>query len=115
MCCHRVLVGNHTISKTTWVTVQDIENISLVGSVGHATVQCNGKLSFTFWKVHDLQISSITFVRCGLEVIEDINTKILSRYHVPIQVALLFVECSSVVLKNVMECHGKLWVWSTGV
>jgi len=69
------LPGNHTVSKTTWVIVQDVENISLVGSAGHANVQCNGRLSFTFWKVHDLQISSITFVRCGLEVIDDINTE----------------------------------------
>ena len=42
------LSGNHTISKTTWVIVQDVEKVSLVGSSGYATVQCNGKLSFTF-------------------------------------------------------------------
>ena len=103
MCCHRVLVGNHTISKTTWVTVQDIENISLVGSVGHATVQCNGKLSFTFWKVHDLQISSTTFFRCGLEVIDDINTVQISCPN-----PSGFVVCR-MLFCGVEECNGMSW------
>ena len=67
------LSGNHTVSKTTWVIVQDVENISLVGSAGRATVQWNGRLSFTFWKVHDLQISSISFIRCGLEITGDLQ------------------------------------------
>ena len=103
------LSGNHTISKTTRAIVQHVQNISLVGSAGHATVQCNGRLSFTFWKVNDLQISSIGFNKCGLEVTGDVHAKISSHYYdVRIQVALLFVECSSVVLENVtaMESYG---------
>ena len=100
------LSGNHTNSKTTWVRVQDVAHISVVGSTGCATIQCNGTLSFTFWRVHDLQISSIDFVSCGLEVKGDLHTNILHRYAV--QVALLFIECSSVVLENVavMESYG---------
>jgi len=53
--------------------MQDVENVSLVGSVGHATVQCNGGLSFTFERVLDLQISSISFIRCGLKVRDDLQ------------------------------------------
>ena len=105
------LPGNHTVSNTTQVIAQDVDNISLVGSAGHATVQCNGKLSFTFWKVLDLQISCISFIGCGLGVAGDlrfIGTEIQSSYQDQINVALLFVECSSVVLKNVtvMESYG---------
>ena len=111
------LSGNHTISQTTRVTVQDVENISFVGSAGRATVQCNGRLSFTFWKVHDLQISSIGFIRCGLEVPVQMVTDyfqhvlrltMLDPPPFKVQVALLFVECSSVVLENVtvMESYG---------
>ena len=110
------LSGNHTVSKTTWVIVQHVENISLVGSAGQATIQCNGRLSFTFWKVHDLQISSISFIRCGLEVTDDLlysTEHKLFAYPLPwsrghVQVALWFVECSSVVLENVtvMESYG---------
>jgi len=98
------LSGNHTVSKTTWVIVQDVENISLVGSAGRATVQCNGRLSFTFWKVHDLQISSISFIRCGLEITGDLQYAHTDLpqfcYYVQAQVALLLVECST-VLENV--------------
>ena len=105
------LSGNHTISQTIRVIVQDVHNISLVGSAGHATVQCNGRLSFTFWEVHGLQISKIGFLQCGLEVTgkfqyADERTEAASEYH--IQVALLFVECSSVMLESVtvMESYG---------
>ena len=111
------LSGNHTISKTTWVIVQDVENISLAGSAGHATVHCNGRLSFTFERVVDLQISSIGFIKCGLEVTDDLRyvhaepTRIGYFVHelaVQLQVALLFAKCSSVVLRNVtvMESYG---------
>ena len=105
------LSGNHTISQTTRVIVQDVQNISLVDSAGHATVQCNGRLSFTFWKVDDLQISSIGFIGCGLEITDDyryVHTNTMFGYQVKVQVALLFVECSSVVLENVtvMESYG---------
>ena len=101
------LPGNHTVSKTTWVIVQDVENISLVGSAGHATVQCSGRLSFTFWKVHDLQISNVGFIRCGLEQKGNLRSITLENGG-RVQVALLFVECSSVVLENVevMESYG---------
>ena len=108
------LSGNHTISKTTRVIVQDVENISLVGSAGHATVQCNGRLSFTFWNIFDLQISSISFNRCGLTIIGDLqyvhtdrDTCTIFDYQ-QVQVALLFLECFSVVLENVtvMESYG---------
>ena len=106
------LSGNHTISETTQVIVQDVQNISLVGSAGHATVQCNGRLSFTFWEVHNLQISSIGFIGCGLGVTGDLqyHVRTLFGYQFPVKVhvALLFVECSSVVLENVtiMESYG---------
>ena len=98
------LSGNHTVSKTTWVIVQDVENISLVGSAGHATVQCNGRLSFTFERVHGLQISSVCLIRCGLVVTDDMRW--ISNPGPSI--ALLFVDCSSVVLRNVtvMESYG---------
>ena len=91
--------------------MQDVENIFLAGSTGQASIQCNGRLSFTFWKVHDLQISSIEFIRCGLEVTDDlgyISFGIWPSLKAQVQVALLFVECSSVVLKNVtvMESYG---------
>ena len=101
------LSGNHTISMTTWVIVQEVENISLVGSAGHATVQCNGRLSFTFWRVHDLQISNVGFIGCGLEIRDDLRYKYAeiwpqSRLLIyQVQVALLLVQCSSVVLENV--------------
>ena len=102
---------NHAVSNTTQAIVQDVENISLVGSAGHATVQYNGKLSFTFWKVLHLRISCISFIGCGLRLAGDlqfIGTEIQSSYRDQINVALLFVECSSVVLKNVtvMESYG---------
>ena len=102
------LSGNHTISQTTRVIVQHVQNISLVGSAGRATVQCNGRLSFTFWKVDDLQISSIEFIRCGLEITDYYWYVHMFGYQVKVQVALLFVECSSVVLENVtvMESYG---------
>jgi len=111
------LSDKHTISNTTWVNIKDVENISLAGSAGHATVHCNGRLSFTFERVVDLQISSIGFIRCGLEVTDDLRyvhaepTRIGYFVHelvVQLQVALLFVECSSVVLENVtvMESYG---------
>ena len=107
------LSGNHTISQTTRVIVQHVQNISLVGSAGRATVQCNGRLSFTFWNVFDLQISSIGFIKCGLEVTDDfryVHTDTVLGYPGPlqVQVALLLVECSSVVLENVtvMESYG---------
>jgi len=105
------LSGNHTVSKTTWVIVQDVENLSLVGSAGYATVHCNGELSFTFWKAHDLQISNIDFIGCGLEVtsdFRDVHTDTWLKHQVPVHVALLFVDCSSVVLENVtvMESYG---------
>ena len=104
------LSGNHTISQTTRVIVQHVQNISLVGSAGRATVQCNGRLSFTFDRVHDLQISSIGLIRCGLDISEDfryVHSELRFGYHVQIQVALLIVECS-VVLKNVtvMQSYG---------
>ena len=101
------LSGNHTISMTTWMIVQEVENISLVGSAGHATVQCYGRLSFTFWRVHDLQISNVGFIGCGLEIRDDLRykyTEIWPQSRLPIyqvQVALLLVHCSSVVLENV--------------
>ena len=111
------LSGNHTISQTSRVIVQDVENISLVGSTGRATVQCNGRLSFTFSEVHNLQISSICFTGCGLEVTDDYRyvhaepTRfgyLVYQQLVQLKVALLFVECSSVVLENVtvMESYG---------
>ena len=104
------LSGNHTISKTTQAIVQHVQNISLVGSAGHTTVQSNGRLSFTFWKVHNLHISSIGFIGCGLGVTDDYRyiQKWWSRLTThQVQVALLFVECS-VVLENVhvMESYG---------
>ena len=104
------LSGNHTISQTTRVIVQHVQNISLVGSAGRATVQCNGRLSLTFDRVHDLQISSIGLIRCGLDISEDfryVHSELRFGYHILIQVALLIVECS-VVLKNVtvMQSYG---------
>jgi len=53
------LPGNHTVSKTTWVNVQDVENISLADSTGHATVQFNGSLDYIMESC-GLQISRIS-------------------------------------------------------
>ena len=90
--------------------MEDVENISLVGSAGHSAVQCNGRLSFTFWKVHGLQISNITFIRCGLEVTEDLQyVHTETHWHqIHVQVVLMCVECSSVLLENVtvIESYG---------
>ena len=101
------LSGNHTVNKTTWVIIQDVENVFLVGSAGHATVQCSGRLSFTFEGVHGLQISNVGFIRCGLEQKGNLRSITLENGG-RVQVALLFVECSSVVLENVevMESYG---------
>lgn len=53
------------------------------------------------------------FIRCGLEVTDDLQyvhsgCKQIGYQHIPIQVALLFAECSSVALREVtvMESYG---------
>ena len=61
-----------------------------------------------------MQISSIGFIKCGLEASDDLRYVHIERitvpfgYRVQIQVALLFVECCSVLLENVtvMESYG---------
>ena len=108
------LPGNHSVSETTWMIIQDVQNVSLIGSAEYATVQCSGKLSFSFRKVVSLHLSNIAFLSCGLEVRGDLKREIqglaswLWVRFPEIHVALLFLECSSVVLENVrvMESYG---------
>ena len=45
------LPGSHTVNETSWVIVRGVSNVSLVGSsLGgrYATIECNGRMSFTF-------------------------------------------------------------------
>ena len=102
------LPGSHTVNETTRVTVEGVDNVSLLGSslgTQYATVECNGKLSFSFKNVGHVNISNLEFFFCGLVshvwslpgvFLLEFNIS-LSRLHV----ALLFSYCSSVTLENV--------------
>ena len=106
------LPGSPTINETSWVIVRGVNNVSLVGSSldgRYATIECNGRMSFTFDRVGQLNISDVEFFACGLGM--DLQ------YCMPIQlrldircphVALLVSESSSVVLDNVrvMNSYG---------
>ena len=59
------LPGNHSVGGTTWVVIQDVANISLVGSTGHAMVKCIGKVGFAFRNVVGLKVLKIQFLGCG--------------------------------------------------
>ena len=108
------LPGSHTVNETTRVTVEGINSVSLVGvGARHATVECNGRLSFSFKNIGHVNISNLEFFFCGLinrvwsrlRVLNfESNIITLSR----LRVALLFSYCSSVTLENVrvMNSYG---------
>jgi len=63
------LPGSHTVNETSWVIVRGVSNVSLVGSTldgRYATIVCNGRMSFTFDHVQQLNISHMEFLACGL-------------------------------------------------
>ena len=107
------LPGSHTVNETTQVTVLDVDNVSFVGSnlgSGHATVECNGRLSFSFMKVGHVNVSHLEFLACGLvghHALGSLMNSLLGRIGPP-HVALLFLNCSSVMLENVrvMNSYG---------
>ena len=104
------LPGSHTVNETTWVTVEGVDSVSLVGSSlgrGYATVECNGRLSFSFKNIGHVNISKMEFFFCGLvshvwswPTVLLLELNIISLSHPP-HVALLFSYCSSVTLENV--------------
>ena len=117
------LPGSHTVNETTPVTVEGIDSVSLVGSslgAGYATVECNGRLSFSFKNIGHVNISKMEFFSCGLAPVSSvwgrqINTLVglTSSPHV----ALFFSYCSSVTLENVkvMNSYGYgLLEWNIG-
>ena len=107
------LPGSHTVNKTTRVTVEGVD-VSLVGvGARHATVECNGRLSFSFKIIGHVNISNLEFFFCGL------ISRVWSRLRVfnfefniislsSLRVALLFSYCSSLILENVrvMNSYG---------
>ena len=106
------LPGIHTVNKTTWVTVEGVDNVTLVGNslgTGYATVECNGRLSFSFATVRHVSISNMEFFSCGLVILSHFwYLRVISITATPPYVALLFFECSSVMLENVrvMNSYG---------
>ena len=105
------LPGSHTVNRTTWVTVEGVDNVSLVGNslgAGHATVECDGRLSFSFKKVGHVNISNMEFLACGLVSHAVLGSLSLLGHMSPPHVALLFFNCSSVMLENVrvMNSYG---------
>ena len=115
------LPGSHTVNETTRVTVEGVDSVSFVGNslgAGHATVACNGKLSFSFKNIGHVNISNLKFFTCGL-VSHVLTSSMCSRIGVktPPHVALLFLDCSSVMLENVrvMNSYGYgLLEWNIG-
>ena len=104
------LPGNHSIGETTWVVIQDVANISLVGSTGHAIVKCIGKVGFAFRNVVGLKVLKIQFLGCGSEVTGRLQCDIHGTWNLleppsfqlpTVHVALLFVECSTVLLESI--------------
>ena len=110
------LPGSHTVNETTRVTVEGINSVSLVGSslgAGYATVECNGRLSFSFRTIGHVNISNLEFFFCGLvSHVWSWPTVLRLEFNItlsrPPHVALLFSYCSSVTLENVrvMNSYG---------
>ena len=106
------LPGSHTVNETTRVTVEGVDNVSLVGNslgAGYATVECNGRLSFIFRNIGHANISNMEFFTCGL-VSHVLTSRMYSYIGVtpPPRVALLIFNCFSVMLENVrvMNSYG---------
>jgi len=86
--------------------------VSLVGSTldgRYATIVCNGRMSFTFDHVQQLNISHMEFLACGL--VMDLKYCSHMRYLLDVScphVALLVLRSSSVVLEyvRVMNSYG---------
>ena len=112
------LPGSHTVHETSWVIVRRVHNVSLVGSsLGgrYATIECNGRMSFTFDQVRNLSISYMEFSACGLvmdlQCCLYMHPFLVSCPHV----ALLVSDTSSVVLEyvRVRNSYGYgLLVWN---
>ena len=115
------LPGSHTVNETTRVTVLDVDNVSFVGSslgAQYATVECNGRMSFSFVSVKHVNISKMEFFSCGLAPVSSVWDRQINRLvglTTSPYVALFFSYCPSVTLENVrvMSSYGYgLLLWN---
>ena len=98
------LPGSHTINVTTRMTVFDVDSVSFVGSslgTQYSTVECNGRMSFSFVSTRYVTISNLEFLACGLVTHVFNGRRFLGLSSFKPNVALLFLNCSSVMLEKV--------------
>ena len=86
-----------------YILIRDTSNITLFGDPsGSTTIQCDGRLSFTFINVTNLTITDIQFVSCGAPQ----NLKLIKEQSLSlpedIQAALFLVNVHSLFMKNVI-------------
>ena len=93
------LPGNHTVQshEATSVVIQNVMNLTLTAKQ-QASVVCEGKLSFSFINISNLNLSNLEFVGCGLEK-DDSNE---------VQAAIKLDKISTVLLRhlNIRESFG---------
>ena len=67
-----LLAGNHTVSRKVTYTIEDVENLSIIGSSTSDSLEnnivnviCTKSFGMTFVNTTNLSISDITFTNCG--------------------------------------------------
>ena len=91
------LPGNHTVNRHTSLAIQGIKNLAMTGinaSIGDhgVQIQCKGKLEFQFQSIHNLSITNLEFIECGLETFGSRDG---------MQAAIRCAKIDSLVLRNV--------------
>ena len=95
--------SDNNVSSSYNVIVRDSRNLTLTGDIsGRTSIQCDGRLSFSFTNITNLTVSDIQFIGCGLPLyVGDVEAKTKLGLPEGIQAALFLHNLYSFFMTNI--------------